>query len=73
MTDKNSSPARNVEAPRGFSVAQAAAYLGICRARVYALVRSGELEARKLGARTIILRDELDRFLDNLPPFRGGA
>jgi len=31
------------------------------------LVKAGELEARKYGKRTLILRDDLLRFLTSLP------
>jgi len=53
--------------PRGMSVTDAAAYLGIHRASIYKLAKAGEVTARKVAGRTIFLRDELDRYLDALP------
>lgn len=54
-----------------FSVAESATKLGgISRAKVYELLASGALEARKLGGRTIILRDELVRYLESLPTYK---
>ena len=39
----------------------------IGRTRVYDAIRAGELTARKHGKRTLILRTELNRWLENLP------
>lgn len=42
---------------------------GLGRTKLYALINSGELKARKIGKRTVILKDDLDAFLKNLPPY----
>lgn len=39
---------------------------GIGRTRLYELLKSGELPARKLGKRTLILRADLEAFLTSL-------
>jgi excisionase family DNA binding protein len=40
---------------------------GIGRTTLFALIRDGKLPARKIGARTIVLADDLKRFLETLP------
>lgn len=64
---------RKIEAPqaRGFTVLASATYLGIGRVSVYNLINTGKLPAYKLGGRTILLREDLDRLLDSLPRFKG--
>lgn len=42
---------------------------GIGRTKVYQAINSGQLRARKLGRRTIILKDDLDAFLANLDAY----
>lgn len=49
------------------SVAQAVRILGIGRSTFYALIKEGRLPVRKLGKRTLILRADLDRFIQALP------
>jgi excisionase family DNA binding protein len=51
----------------GLSVGEACAVAGIGRTRLYAAIATGDLLARKLGKRRIILRSDLRRFLENLP------
>lgn len=46
---------------------QAAEAAGIGRTQLFQLIRSGELKARKCGRRTIILRNELNEWLQSLP------
>jgi hypothetical protein len=40
------------------------------RSRTYELVRDGKLPAKKLGASTFVLREDLVRFLQGLEPAR---
>ena len=50
-----------------YSPAEAAQQLSISRAQLYELLGAGRLEARTLGARTLISRVELERFVSELP------
>jgi excisionase family DNA binding protein len=52
------------------NVAEAAAEAGVGRDSIYEGIRAGTLEARKLGRRTIITRDALQRFLETLPALK---
>ena len=49
------------------NIDQAAAEAGIGRDAIYDGIRAGALEARKLGRRTIITREALERFIGALP------
>jgi excisionase family DNA binding protein len=51
----------------GFSIAEACAAAGIGRTKLYQAIADGSLKARKLGKRTLILRDDLYQFLAALP------
>ncbi|MCB1681558.1 MAG: helix-turn-helix domain-containing protein [Alphaproteobacteria bacterium] len=42
---------------------------GLGRTKIYQLINSGELKARKIGKRTFVLKGDLDAFLKNLPPY----
>ena len=46
---------------------EAAQAIGRTRTRVYELIANGELPIRKDGNRTLILRDDLANYLENLP------
>jgi excisionase family DNA binding protein len=53
---------------RGFTIDEAVTYLGgTSESGVRRLIRDNKLAARKLGKNVVILREELDRFLDQLP------
>ena len=51
----------------GLTLAEASIVSGIGRTKLYEAITSGNLTARKCGTRTIVLRDELMRFLASLP------
>lgn len=53
-----------------FSVEEVTKMTGLGRTKIYEALQSGELKARKFGKRTIILKDDLNKFLDNLKPFQ---
>jgi hypothetical protein len=53
--------------PRTYSVRAAAKELSISHAQVYVLMSLGKLRGKKAGNRTIILGEELDRYLSSLP------
>lgn len=52
-----------------FSIAEVQAICGLGRTRLYELIKSNVLLAKKLGKRTLILRSDLDAFLSNLPSY----
>jgi len=49
------------------NVRQAAAQAGVGHDSIYDAIRAGTLDARKLGRRTIITREALERFIAALP------
>jgi len=48
---------------------EAAEVLGISRALIYRLIRQGEIPARRLATRTLVLRSDLERFASSLPAY----
>lgn len=46
---------------------------GIARTRLYEAIRVGEIEAFKLGRRTLISADSVRTFFDRLPRVGGSA
>jgi excisionase family DNA binding protein len=50
--------------PRGLRVEQAAEYCGITVSLLRTLIGTGKITALKLGKRHVILKDDLDAFLD---------
>ena len=57
--------------PIAVSIAQACQISGLSRPTIYRCIAAGRLPTRKLGARTLIIVEELRSFLSNLP--QGGA
>jgi excisionase family DNA binding protein len=53
--------------PLAYSIAQACEIANIGRTSIYEAISSRELIARKNGRRTVILADDLRRWLQNLP------
>lgn len=49
-----------------YSIAEAVILTGIGRSKLYQLINAGALSARKVGKRTIILREDLEAFLKSL-------
>ena len=49
------------------SITDAAQEIGIGKTKLYAEISAGRITPRKLGKRTIILAEELNRYLNNLP------
>jgi len=49
------------------SVAEACEYLKVRKSFLFVLIGSGDLPARKLGARTFILKSDADDLIDSLP------
>ena len=52
---------------KAVSIAEAKDIVGVSRTRIYQEIKAGKLLIRKVGRRTLIELDELDRWLDNLP------
>lgn len=48
------------------SIEEACSATGLGRTKIYQLIKSGELKAHKIGKRTVILKDDLEEFLNNL-------
>jgi excisionase family DNA binding protein len=53
--------------PIAYSIAEACEVAGFGRTSIYEAINSGELIARKNGRRTVILSDDLRRWLQGLP------
>jgi excisionase family DNA binding protein len=53
-----------------FTVAEAAAAARIGRTLLFKKIRQGELPARKVGRRTLILAPDLEKWISELPPRR---
>jgi excisionase family DNA binding protein len=52
--------------PRGLRVEQAAEYAGITVSLMRTLIGAGKVPAIRLGTRDVILKDDLDAYLDSL-------
>jgi excisionase family DNA binding protein len=57
-----------MQSPIAFNITEACASGGIGRTTLYEAIRAGELRAVKRGRRTLILVDDLRRWIVNLPP-----
>ncbi len=51
----------------GFSTREVSRLTGLGQTTIYERIETGELKARKLGRRTLILRRDLETFLEALP------
>jgi excisionase family DNA binding protein len=52
-----------------YSVEDAAHLLSLSRSQLYAFLKDGLIVGKKLGGRTVIPRDELERFLVEAPSY----
>ncbi len=50
--------------PLAYSVADASRVSSLCKTRIYGLIKEGELEARKIGKRTVIPAASLRRLIE---------
>ena len=50
-----------------FSLADAASAIGVGKSTLHELVASGKLPVRKLGRRSLVLREALEDYLQGLP------
>ena len=72
VLDLASSNRRRLSEPRAprrrtFTVPEVAQILGVGRSTAYALVRSGEINALRFGARLVVTHAEVDRMLGEDP------
>lgn len=51
-----------------YSIQEVSDLVGIGRTRIYAAIKSGDLVAKKFGKRTLILKQDVETFLNNLEP-----
>jgi excisionase family DNA binding protein len=63
----------NTPSTAAFTVAQVMERLHIGRDTVYKAIRTGQLPAKKLGKRTLIVASDLEKFLKSLPTLGGEA
>lgn len=56
------------EVPELYTIAQFVRCFGVSRTALYRLLTSGELNARKIGRRTVITRYDAERWVNALPP-----
>lgn len=52
---------------RAYSLPEVVKLTSLGRSKIYENIASGDLRAVKLGKRTLILSEDLDAFLKNLP------
>lgn len=57
-----------MNSPLAYSVAEACQAARIGRTSLYEAIRTGDLRAVKCAKRTLILADDLRRWLESLPP-----
>ncbi|MBO0718076.1 MAG: helix-turn-helix domain-containing protein [Rhizobiales bacterium] len=65
--ERKTAPRAAVPPSLTVTVDEACRLIGIGRSLFYEAVRNGDLQVRKYGARTLVLRSEIDRFVANLP------
>ncbi len=52
------------------SITETLERLNIGRTKLYALLKTGELKARRIYGRTLIAQKDLEEFIENLPQYR---
>ncbi|WP_041802705.1 helix-turn-helix domain-containing protein [Micavibrio aeruginosavorus] len=50
-----------------YSIDEVSVLTGIGKTKLYSAISNGSLSARKFGKRTLVLKDDIDRFLNQLP------
>jgi excisionase family DNA binding protein len=53
--------------PLAYGIPQVCTLTGLGRTTIYGAIKSGHLIARRYGRRTVVLEQDLLRFLNNLP------
>jgi excisionase family DNA binding protein len=62
-----------MDTPLAYSISEACTAARAGRTALYEAIRDGELRAVKRGRRTLILKDDLVRWLENLPTIKRAA
>ncbi len=60
-------------APLALTLTEVVATAKVSRAEIYRALRRGDLSAKKQGRRTLVLREELARYLAALPNYKIAA
>jgi excisionase family DNA binding protein len=55
------------------TIPEACELSGVCRSNIYVAISSGELRARKRGRSTLVLRTDLNNWIESLPVFTPSA
>ncbi len=55
-----------------YSINETMKRLSIGRTKIYALLKAGDLKARRVCGRTLIAQEDLEVFIQNLPSYKGG-
>jgi hypothetical protein len=63
----------SINLPFAASVADTVKWSGISRSRLYELIAAGEIDARKAGAKTLVVTGSVVRWLNGLPQARGNS
>ena len=61
---------KSFTAPRAYSIKEFSRLSNCCVAKVYQLLRDGELRGRKIGRSTVILSEDADAFFASLKPYQ---
>ena len=61
------------QSPIALTIPEAVELSRMTRTFIYDALKRGDLSARKSGRRTLILTDELNRFVDGLPKYSAAA
>ena len=67
MAKRESSMHRPTMEKLAFTIQEAAQASSLGQTSIYKAIREGRLRCRKCGSRTLIIRDDLMSFLDDLP------
>lgn len=59
--------------PIAYTIKDASRVVGVGRTKLYEAIGSGQLPARKLGRRTLIMAADLEDWLAQLPPAKPGT
>jgi hypothetical protein len=73
--DRRSLRGNGSSEPMALSIAGAVQATGnaVSRTRMFALIKAGEIDARRIGRRTVIIADSLRAYLDRAPAARSAA